>query len=120
MSKAYIYVRVSSDEQVENNSLDTQERVCREYCLRESIEVATVFREEGESAKTANRTQLQLMLKACTNARKQGITHVIIYKIDRLSRDVSDYLAILAALAKNGITLISPLESFDESPPGKL
>ena len=55
---AVIYVRVSSPRQVENTSLATQEEACRAYCLRAGLEVLRVFREEGESARTADRTQL--------------------------------------------------------------
>src|SRR5271166_4523641 len=56
---AIIYTRVSTGRQVENASLDTQEQVCKDYCARQGWAVLRVFREEGESAKTADRTQLQ-------------------------------------------------------------
>jgi predicted site-specific integrase-resolvase len=62
VSRAVVYIRVSTSEQVENFSLDTQERACREYCDREELDVDRVFREEGESAKTANRPKLQELL----------------------------------------------------------
>ena len=61
--KAVIYVRVSTAEQVENFSLETQRRACEEYCEREGIEVDSVFVEKGESAKTTNRPQLQNLLE---------------------------------------------------------
>ena len=64
MTAAVLYVRVSTAEQVDNYSLATQERACRDYCEREGLTVDRVFREEGESAKTANRTQLRAPLKA--------------------------------------------------------
>src|ERR1039458_9236548 len=120
VSKAYIYIRVSSEEQVSNNSLETQEKTCRDYCKRENIEVVQVFRDEGESAKTMKRTQLTMMLDSCVNAKKLGITHVVILKSDRIARDLNDYSVIRAILDKNGITLVSPLEAFDESASGKL
>ena len=60
--KAMIYTRVSSEEQVSNLSLDVQEKTCRDYCARNGWTVEAVYREEGESAKTANRTELRRML----------------------------------------------------------
>ena len=120
LSKAYIYIRVSSEEQVSNNSLETQERTCRDYCKRENIDVVRVFSDEGESAKTMRRTQLNIMLDLCISAKKLGITHVVIFKSDRIARNVSDYSFITGMLAKNGLILVSPLEGFDDTPSGKL
>jgi DNA invertase Pin-like site-specific DNA recombinase len=58
MIGAAIYVRVSSKEQTENLSLPTQPRAC-EDCRREGFEILERFKEEGESAKTTDRTELQ-------------------------------------------------------------
>ena len=55
--KAVIYTRVSSDEQVNGTSLDFQEEQCRKYCADKVVEVLTVFREEGESAKSTDRAE---------------------------------------------------------------
>ena len=61
---AIIYTRVSTKEQVDGASLKAQERECRRCAeARLNAQVAKVFTEEGESAKTTNRTQLQLLLK---------------------------------------------------------
>ncbi len=58
--QAVIYCRVSTKEQAEEgNSLVTQERNCREYALKNGYDIAHVFIEQGESAKTADRTELQ-------------------------------------------------------------
>src|SRR3970282_916730 len=54
-----IYVRVSTKEQTENLSLPTQLRACEEYCRHQGYEILERFREEGESAKTTDRSQLQ-------------------------------------------------------------
>ena len=59
MVGAVIYVRVSTKEQTENLSLPTQLRACEEYCRRQGYEVLERFHEEGESAKTTDRSQLQ-------------------------------------------------------------
>src|SRR5678815_4323845 len=63
MVGAVVYVRVSTKEQTENLSLSTQLQACEQYCSREGFEILERFREEGESAKTADRTELQRLLK---------------------------------------------------------
>ena len=65
MVGAIIYIRVSTKEQTENLSLPTQLRVCEEYCRREGFEILERFKEEGESAKTTDRSELQRMLAYC-------------------------------------------------------
>jgi site-specific DNA recombinase len=106
VKRAVLYLRVSTAEQVSNFSLDTQNQSCLEYCRMNGLEVDRVFREEGESAKTADRTQLQEMLAYCTaSARSKGIDHVVVYKVDRLARQVSDHTWIRMTLLKLGIKL---------------
>jgi len=58
MVGAVIYVRVSTKEQTENLSLPTQLRACEEYCRRQGYEILERFHEEGESAKSTDRSQL--------------------------------------------------------------
>ena len=117
-SGAVIYTRVSSKDQVDNYSLDTQERACREFAAHAGYDVVKVFTKRGESAKTADRTELQTMLKYVTaNAGILGA--VIVYKIDRLSRNVADYGNLRAQLKKDDVRLQSATESLDETPSGK-
>lgn len=114
-----IYVRVSSKEQVYGFSLDNQEKICREFAQRSEHYVLKVFREEGESAKTADRTELQKMIKFCEKNKKQ-IGRIVIYKVDRLSRFTPDYLALKMLLNKLGILLVSATENLENTPSGKL
>lgn len=91
---AVIYCRVSTKEQVkEGNSLATQERLCREYAERNNYEVVRVYLEEGESAKTVNRTEYNNLTKFCAD-KKNGIKAATIYKLDRISRNTDDYSTI--------------------------
>jgi len=113
-----IYTRVSTGEQVVGFSLDNQEKFCRDLSKRDEHSVLRVFREEGESAKTINRTRLQEMLRFCESNRKQ-IDRVVIYKVDRFSRQNGDYHVLKACLIKMGISLVSATESFDDTPGGK-
>ena len=118
MSKAVIYVRVSSPRQVENTSLDVQETACRDWCAQNGIEVAKVFREEGESAKTANRTQFQRMF-AYLDEHQSAISHVVVDKFDRFSRSVDEGAEYRMRLRRFKIALCSVKEPTDETPAGK-
>ena len=121
MSRAVLYVRVSTADQVDNYSLETQEKECRRYCEQQGLVVDRIFREEGESAKTVNRTQLQEMLRYLgSNAKKRGVTSVVVYRVDRLAREVGGHHTIKAALGTLQISLESVMERFDASPTGKL
>ena len=114
-----IYNRVSTREQVENLSLDTQRRACLAYCEQNGWAVRRVFVEEGESAKTANRPQLREMIQFCGENRG-GVQHVVVYKIDRFSRLRYDHVVLAAHLNGLGVTLKSATEHIDETSTGKL
>ena len=90
MIGAAIYVRVSTKEQTENLSLPTQIRACEEYCRREGDEVLERFKEEGESAKTTDRTELQKLLKYC-RAHKGKVR--VLYVWQQLTSEVKDRAA---------------------------
>ena len=71
---AVIYVRVSDPRQAENLSLGTQLQACEDYCRRQGFEVLERFKEQGESAKTADRTELQRLLQYCRTHRGKCIS----------------------------------------------
>lgn len=117
--RAVIYCRVSSKEQVdEGNSLVSQERLCREYALKEGYEIVEIFIEKGESAKTADRKEW-LRLTAFCEDKKNHIDAVIAYKIDRVSRNMADYLQFKVRFKKHNVTIKSVTEFFDDTPAGR-
>ena len=118
--KVIIYCRVSTKEQVdEGNSLATQEKVCKEYAQKYSLDVVETFVEQGESAKTADRTELRKLLAYCADKKNQ-ISAVVIYKIDRLSRNTYDYGSLKMILKKCGVEIKSVSENLENSPTGNL
>ena len=117
-STAIIYIRVSTSEQAEfGYSLKAQQEICRDYAIRNKYGVLKVFIEKGESAKTTDRTELKKML-SFIKSNKNKIDALIIYKMDRLSRDIYDSLTIRLTLKKLDIDLKSVTEPFDDSPFG--
>jgi DNA invertase Pin-like site-specific DNA recombinase len=109
MKRAVIYTRVSSTDQVEGTSLETQERSCREYCAREKMEVVELFSDRGESAKTADRPKFQDMVRF-SNAKANLVNYVVVYRLDRLARNNHDYAVYTAALARRGVAIRSATE----------
>ncbi len=113
-----LYTRVSSKEQLQGFSLSSQEKLCREYAERQGWNVIEVFQEEGESAKTADRTQLLKLLEYCVR-NKGKIDAVLVYKVDRVARVSADHHSIRAALSRCGMVLRSVMENIDETSTGK-
>ncbi len=117
--RAVIYCRVSSKDQVQNLSLPTQQKLCTEYCRRQGWQVDRAFEERGESAKTANRTELKNLLSYCRE--NKGRVHcVVVYALSRFARDKYDHAVLRAQLHALGITLRSATEPIDDSSSGKL
>ena len=119
IKKAVIYCRVSTKEQVEEgNSLVTQEKNCRDFAKKNGYEIGAVYIEQGESAKTADRTELKKLLSFCA-IKKNGISAVIAYKIDRISRNTDDYSQIRILLKRYGVEIKSTSEYFEDTPAGR-
>jgi DNA invertase Pin-like site-specific DNA recombinase len=119
MVGAVIYVRVSTKEQTENLSLPTQLRACEEYCRRQGYEVLERFHEEGESAKSTDRSQLQNLLTYC-RLNKGRVHFVVVFNLTRFARDKYDHFALRSHLQSLGISLRSATEPIDDTSTGKL
>jgi DNA invertase Pin-like site-specific DNA recombinase len=116
VKKAILYLRVSTEEQVSNFSLDTQEDICRKEAKRKGYIVVQVFREEGKSAKSiVGRPVLTEVLKYCRKNKKQ-IDALFVYRLDRLSRQTSDFLSIRKTLIECDVKLISATEPTGTTP----
>ncbi len=116
---AVMYIRVSSEEQIENYSLTTQEDICTKEATRRKLTIDKIFREEGRSAKTiARRPVLIEMLEYCRKHKKE-VGAVIVYRLDRISRQTADYLVIRKKLAECDINLVSASEPTGNSPTEK-
>lgn len=120
MSKhCIVYCRVSTTEQArEGNSLPVQEQICTEAAQRADYVIDHIFHEEGESAKTADRTQLKKLILYC-EAHAKTLDALYIYRIDRLSRNAADYLALRARFLKLGIKVVPVAEPVEDTSAGR-
>src|SRR6266550_867352 len=103
-----IYIRVSTDNQVERNvaNLPTQEKKCREHAKREGFSVLRTFADAGETGRTADRPALHEMLDYCAK-NKDKIHALIVSDLSRLARNVADQNIIYARLSNLGILVQS-------------
>lgn len=118
--KAIIYLRVSSEEQVENFSLSTQEDICRKEAVKRGYEIINIFKDEGKSAKNISGRPALIDLLEYSRKNKNRIQALFVYRLDRISRQTGDYLAIRKKLAENGVTILSATEPTGNSPTEKL
>lgn len=111
--KSAIYVRVSTQQQVDRVSLPVQREELINYS-RYALNISNyeVFEDAGYSAKNTDRPDYQRMM---ARVRTGEFSHVLVWKIDRISRNLLDFAAMYAELKKLGVTFVSKNEQFDTS-----
>ncbi len=87
--------------------------------MRCGYEVLARFEEPGQSAKTANRTELQKLLNYCRK-NKGRVQFVIVFSLSQFAREKFDHVALRAHLKSLGISLRSATEPIDDTATGKL
>ncbi len=117
--KAVIYIRVSDPSQIDNNSLETQAKTCQAFAENNGYDIVEIFRDKGISAKHVNtRPEMRRLLEYCT-IKKNKISSVIVYKMDRWTRNVEEGLVAISLLAKYGISVLPATEITEQNPMGK-
>ena len=107
-----IYIRVSTDKQVERDSLSAQESQLLAYCESQGWAAAKVFTDAGLSAKNTRRPALQQLL---VWVRQGKLDIVLVTKIDRISRNLRDLLGLIDDLKAKGVDFVAASQSFDTS-----
>ena len=110
---AAIYIRVSTNHQVDRDSLPLQREELINYAKYVlNIEDYEVFEDAGFSAKNTDRPGYQKMMKL---VRTGVFSHILVWKLDRISRNLLDFAAMYDELKRLGVTFISKNEQFDTS-----
>jgi site-specific DNA recombinase len=107
-----IYLRVSTEEQRERQSIDTQREFGAKYTDLHELPVYRVYADDGVSGTIPmeKRPDGQQILKA---ARRGEFNQLLVYKLDRLGRDTRLILNAVAELEKCGVRVRSMTEEFD-------
>jgi len=117
MKTAAIYCRVSTDNQeTEGTSLQTQLEACRNYCQGKGYDVAYRF-SEAYSGLTLDRPKLNELRDL---VRDDAIDVLVVYCLDRLSRDPTHGVILTQELEKHTVTLEAVIEDVDNTELGKL
>ena len=117
--QAVLYLRVSTKEQMEGTSIDFQRDACLRYAEQKGLKVLKTFVEEGESAKVADRTQLRKLLEFC-RVNRGKVDTLVVWKVDRFSRDTGAYYGLKVVLAQFGVSIRSVTEPIDNSHMGRM
>jgi site-specific DNA recombinase len=110
-----IYSRKSSDEGLEQsfNSLDAQREACAAYIDSQRHEgwlaLDDRYDDGGYSGGTLERPALQRLIR---DIEAGGVDTVVCYKIDRLSRSLTDFAKLVDVFERNRVTFVSVTQSF--------
>lgn len=112
--KAVIYARYSTEGQREE-SIEGQLRECTQYCDKNGITIVRHYIDRAFSAKTDNRPEFLQMIK---DSAKGLFDMVIVWKLDRFSRNRYDSAHYKATLKRNGVKVVSATENIADGPEG--
>jgi len=112
--KAVGYIRVSTEEQVrEGISLEVQEDKVKKYADLHNLRLTEIIRDEGKSDKDLDREGMQKVITLC---KDRSVDHLIVYKMDQLTRRTSDLLTLVEEVFKpNKVQFHSITERVDTS-----
>ena len=111
--KAAGYIRVSTVYQIDKDSLPMQREDLSNYIKYAlGIDEYEIFEDAGYSAKNTDRPSFQRMM---SRLRTGEFSHLVVWKIDRISRNLIDFTTMYEELKRLGITFVSKNEQFDTS-----
>lgn len=113
-----VYSRTSNDERLnqEFNSIDAQREACEAYIVSQRHEgwllVNDRYEDGGCSGGTVERPALKRLL---ADAEAGIVNCIVVYKIDRLSRSLKDFMTLMDAFDRLGVSFVSITQSFSTS-----
>src|SRR4051794_28678416 len=99
------YARASTDDQAANGyGLEAQESAISDACAQRGWQLTGIRRDEGESGKSLDRPALQAALEEIASGNASGL---VVAKLDRLTRSVADFAAVLEWVTEAEATLVA-------------
>ncbi len=99
-------------------SIENQIEMCRQYIAThysmEEAEAALVYEDEGFSGGTLERPKFKKMM---SDSQKIKFAAIVVYRLDRISRNIGDFAKLIEDLGNREIDFISIREQFDTSSP---
>ena len=113
---AVIYARYSSDNQ-RDASIDQQVKACRKFAEEKGLTILHVYDDRALTGKTDKRPSFLQMIK---DSAKHRFQYVIVYSLDRFSRNKYDSAVHKHTLKENGVKVLSAMEHISDDPTGGL
>lgn len=111
--KSALYVRVSTSHQIDKDSLPFQRKELKNYSKYFlGVDDYEIFEDAGYSGKNTDRPKFQEMM---SRIKAGEFSHLVVWKIDRISRNLKDFTTMYEELKGYGTTFISKNEQFDTS-----
>ena len=99
-------------------SIENQIEMCRQYLAthysKEEADAALVYEDEGFSGGTLERPKFKKMMN---DSQKIEFAAIVVYRLDRISRNIGDFAKLIEDLNNRKIDFISIREQFDTSSP---
>ena len=114
MKTAAVYARYSSDNQTEQ-SIEGQLRVCEEYAQRNGIVIVDTYIDRAMTGTNDNRPDFRRMIK---DSAKKSWDFILVYKLDRFSRNKYETAIHKKTLKDNGVKVVSAMENIPDTPEG--
>ena len=114
--RAAIYIRVSTEGQREEGySIDAQKELLEAYCISRELKKREFYIDGGFSGSNIERPAMEKLIE---DIRRGEISHVLVYKLDRLSRSQKDTLYLIEDVFNPaGVVFVSMNENMDTSTP---
>lgn len=107
------YIRISSDEQVGNFSVDAQRRAIETWVKAQGGKLVNWYVDEAQTGRNADRAEFLNMRR---DAKKHKFDAIVVHKFDRFARNRTDSLAIKSLLRREyGIKVFSVSEPSEDS-----
>ena len=117
-SKQFVIYSRKSKFTGKGESVENQVEMCRQYIANIYGErmalTAQVYEDEGFSGGNLDRPQFQKMMR---DSHESHVDAIVVYRLDRISRNIGDFASLINDLEERGIEFISIREQFDTSSP---
>ena len=117
-AKQYVIYSRKSKFTGKGESIENQIELCRQYIAShygaEQAENALVYEDEGFSGGNLERPEFKKMMK---DSHEMQFSAIVVYRLDRISRNIGDFAKLIQDLGERQIDFISIREQFDTSSP---
>lgn len=109
MRKVAIYTRQSIDKK-DSISVETQADECKKILSKDELQAVEIYTDKGYSGKDTNRPEIKKLMLELENEK---IEKIVVYKLDRISRNITDFYKLYEIMEKHKCKFVSATEGFD-------